>query len=525
MKKLSFIYMALALVLLSGCAGGMKPIDRSKTIGQEKQSIAERSSKTKAQQTISAVGVPATLGAYRTANNAELAKVEANMGELYTLKADKSCFATESAFNACFDLTWNTGGTTYTAGTGISITEGVIASTITDTDTFSSWDKDYTDLINKPTIPTISDAAYGVGWNGDAGAASKNAIYDKIETIAGGTMTYPGAGVPVSTGSAWGTSLAASSFLVGDCTVGPCLDGTSDGGTILRLYGPNGFWQALQAGASTANRSWRLMIGAPPAAGTTTLLNVDEYGQMGQVATSTYLTPSGVGGALTFTASGFNGNLLTTDNTLQELADAVDNLDLSSSFDPASPGAIGSTTPAAITGTTITGSLFTSSSADGTHYLDVANGVAISSTPTLGLISYYNGRMRLADGTDWDGYFLEDTDLGSGVGAMLAIAPGSAGGPTTTIASGTSALGTGAISSGACASVVTTTATNTATTDVINWGFNGSPAAVTGYVASANGMLTIIAYPSSGNVNFLVCNNTAASITPGAVTLNWRVQR
>lgn len=62
-------------------------------------------------------------------------------------------------------------------------------------------------ILNKPTIPTISDTAYGSGWNGDTGAASKNAIYDKIETIAGGSMTYPGAGIPVSTGSAWGTSI------------------------------------------------------------------------------------------------------------------------------------------------------------------------------------------------------------------------------------------------------------------------------------------------------------------------------
>lgn len=62
-------------------------------------------------------------------------------------------------------------------------------------------------ILNKPTIPTISDAAYGSGWNGDTGAASKNAIYDKIETIAGGSMNYPGAGIPVSTGSAWGTSI------------------------------------------------------------------------------------------------------------------------------------------------------------------------------------------------------------------------------------------------------------------------------------------------------------------------------
>ena len=138
--------------------------------------------------------------------------------------------------------------------------------------------------------------------------------------------------------------------------------------------------------------------------------------------------------------------------------------------------------------------------------------------------------LDLEAGTDFNAY---DADLttwagitpGTGVGAMRASAPGSSGGPTTTIASGTSALGTGAISSGACASAVTTTATNAATTDVINWGFNGDPTGVTGYAPTADGMLTIIAYPSSGNVNFKVCNLTANSITPGAITLNWRVQR
>jgi hypothetical protein len=96
---------------------------------------------------------------------------------------------------------------------------------------------------------------------------------------------------------------------------------------------------------------------------------------------------------------------------------------------------------------------------------------------------------------------------------------------SVTVANGTSALGTGAISSATCATVVTTAATGTATTDVIWWGFNGDPTAVTGYVPLTAGMLTIIAYPSANNVNFKVCNNTSSSITPGAITLNWRIIR
>jgi len=94
-----------------------------------------------------------------------------------------------------------------------------------------------------------------------------------------------------------------------------------------------------------------------------------------------------------------------------------------------------------------------------------------------------------------------------------------------TIASGTSALGTSAIASATCASVVTTAATGTATTDVVTASFNGDPTAVTGYIPLVAGMLTIVSYPTANNVNFKVCNNTSSSITPGAITLNWRVAR
>lgn len=115
-----------------------------------------------------------------------------------------------------------------------------------------------------------------------------------------------------------------------------------------------------------------------------------------------------------------------------------------------------------------------------------------------------------------NGFSLVNT---SGANAITASGLGG------TIASGTSALGTSSISSGACATVVTTSATGTATTDVITAGFSGDPTGVTGYAPSSSGMLTIISYPSSNNVNFKVCNNTSSSITPGAVTLNWRVAR
>lgn len=75
---------------------------------------------------------------------------------------------------------------------------------------------------------------------------------------------------------------------VGNGTKAPYFDGSQDGGNLLYFYGSNGFWTALQGGAPTANRSYRLPIAALPSAGTTSLMNIDEYGNMGFVASTTY---------------------------------------------------------------------------------------------------------------------------------------------------------------------------------------------------------------------------------------------
>lgn len=103
--------------------------------------------------------------------------------------------------------------------------------------------------------------------------------------------------------------------------------------------------------------------------------------------------------------------------------------------------------------------------------------------------------------------------------------PGAPATISQTIASGGKVLATGAIGSGTCTSAQTDTATGALTTDAVIATFNADPSGTTGYSPTINGMLTILAYPTSGTVNYKVCNNTAASITPGAVTINWRVVR
>jgi hypothetical protein len=119
---------------------------------------------------------------------------------------------------------------------------------------------------------------------------------------------------------------------------------------------------------------------------------------------------------------------------------------------------------------------------------------------------------------------LNGTSLAGLASGILKVTTGTGAVTSVLDISGTSAMGTGAIASATCATVVTAAATGTATTSVITASFNGDPTAVTGYIPSTAGMLTIISYPTANNVNFKVCNNTGASITPGAITLNWRVR-
>lgn len=47
---------------------------------------------------------------------------------------------------------------------------------------------DYNNFTNTPSIPTVDDTAYGVSWNGNTDAPTKNAVYDKIETLSVGGL-------------------------------------------------------------------------------------------------------------------------------------------------------------------------------------------------------------------------------------------------------------------------------------------------------------------------------------------------
>jgi hypothetical protein len=87
------------------------------------------------------------------------------------------------------------------------------------------------------------------------------------------------------------------------------------------------------------------------------------------------------------------------------------------------------------------------------------------------------------------------------------------------IASGTSSMTGAAIPAATCQTAITTFATNTLTTDSIEWAYATAPTVTT------DALLHISPYVTANNVNFTRCNPTASSIAGTSIVINWRVIR
>lgn len=266
-----------------------------------------------------------------------------------------------------------------------------------------------------------------------------------------------------------------------------------------------------------------LTLGGTPATSllAATSLTLGWTGQLG-------LTRGGTGASLTAS----NGGLVySTGSALAILSGTATAGQIPRSGSSAAPSWSTSTYPATSAAGTVLSSL-------------TANTVTASANPVLGIAGSVVGDIGFANATSGSATLRPVTGA---LGSAVVLIPGASGTMavsattpvvlnastgaltcptcTTTIASGAKALATSAISSATCTSVQTDTATGAATTDVVTAVFNADPTATTGYVPLTSGMLTIIVYPTSNTVNFKVCNNTLNSITPGAITLNWRVVR
>lgn len=165
----------------------------------------------------------------------------------------------------------------------------------------------------------------------------------------------------------------------------------------------------------------------------------------------------------------------------------------------------------------ITGTRLVSTIATGTAPLAVTSTTVV---PNLNVSSLGGATFAapgaIGGGTPSTGAF---TTLSATTSATIAGLP-----VPITLCSGQMTFNPSSIASGA-SETITQSCTNLATTDNIDLDFSGSPLAVTGYVPSVNGIITIIMWPSAGQINVAAVNNTASAIDPGSVTLNYRVVR
>jgi hypothetical protein len=181
---------------------------------------------------------------------------------------------------------------------------------------------------------------------------------------------------------------------------------------------------------------------------------------------------------------------------------------------------------------TVTGGTSASVAADSTPITTItAAGVNSGKTLTL----YATGTFSLATGGNINlGGYTSPLSVGSGTAVTLTLldqtntwtvtSSTGAGGTTGTTALATSSISTGTCQTVTAGSVNSSAATGTTTGSRILWTPAASLQTVTGYEVTTSGALSIDAYPTAGYVNFNVCNWSAGPITPGALTLNWKVE-
>lgn len=99
---------------------------------------------------------------------------------------------------------------------------------------------------------------------------------------------------------------------------------------------------------------------------------------------------------------------------------------------------------------------------------------------------------------------LQISDVGGNAGFTFSAASGSITMPTT------------AIAAGACGTTVSAAAGPTGTGNRIEWAYASQP-------GTADGLLKLNAWVTSGFVNFNQCNATGSSQTPGGIIINWEV--
>ena len=155
--------------------------------------------------------------------------------------------------------------------------------------------------------------------------------------------------------------------------------------------------------------------------------------------------------------------------------------------------------------------------------------VTTTGTPAAGDIPYYDGassQALLTAAASSAGNLLQSAGAGAAPVWSSTTMPTGVGTARVVqvIAEGATAHNYGNLATGSC-ETITTAATGTATTDVVEITFNADISAVTGFTGAGT-MLTLYKWPTANNINVRACNFTGgADINASSVTINWKVIR
>jgi hypothetical protein len=169
-----------------------------------------------------------TIGDYDSSGNGTTLKVNDSLEQIIASKVIKANAGIESDFNNGITLnnSSNDGKVTLKATTISSSSD--INLEVQDVDGTIA-------LVSQ--IPIISDIAYGPSWDGDTGAASKNAIYDEIESIlaSSGVASIIG-GTNITVDQSTGNVTISNDINISDNAYGVLWDSNSDGATKNAIY-------------------------------------------------------------------------------------------------------------------------------------------------------------------------------------------------------------------------------------------------------------------------------------------------
>jgi hypothetical protein len=400
----------------------------------------------------------------------------------------------------------------------------------------------YLALKNNPT--QICDAG-STGYSGHQGwinfIAGASGVADSVSicskdasntyawrTLLGGgaSMVYPGAGIPVSTGTAWGTSLTApSGALVGTTDTQALTNKTIDGvtpTTMSFLDATSSIQTQLDAKQPTLALSTTGSSG--PATLTGSNLNIPQYAYTLPQATTSVLGGVKCDGTTITCSAGVistvagSGNVSTTGMTVGTFPVALTSTSQGDGPLSTDGTTLTSTQPIAVTdasgrgggvdgteGTAPTGATGVDNLwADATdHRLKMNNG----NTGATDIVGMSDQASALAYGV----VKVDGTTIIASSGVISAVS--GIANATLTISSGTT------VSAGACLTAATVAMTGVTTATSFSLTPSTDITTVTGWTPTAS--LYISDYPTADTLNYRVCNDTSSSITTGAdVTFN-----